>query len=75
MANISIEIENTYIRFEDTNLKFDIGILIPRIEVASMNKNWDLVQTVLDMAVLYKGLTIYNMDAYINYGDSFKPLA
>ncbi len=32
-SNISIEIENVYVRFEDQNLKFSIGILIPRIEV------------------------------------------
>ena len=40
-----------------------------------MNKNWDLVQTVLETAVLYKGLTISNMDAFINYGATFKPLS
>jgi hypothetical protein len=33
LANLSVEIENVYVRFEDANLKLDIGILIPRIEM------------------------------------------
>ena len=39
-----------------------------------MNKNWNLIETVIDVAVLFKKLSICNVDAYINYGDCFTPL-
>lgn len=70
-----MEIENTYIRFEDSNLKFDIGILIPRIEMQSTDKKWDFMEKVVDLAVLYKSIAVSRVDAYINYGDTFRPLS
>jgi hypothetical protein len=39
-----------------------------------MNKNWNLIETVIDATVLFKKLSVFNVDAYINYGDSFTPL-
>lgn len=71
---MTIEIENIYIRFEDSNLKFDIGVLIPKIETMSMSKLWEFVERVTDTTVLYKSLTIAKADAFINYGDSHQAL-
>ena len=39
-----------------------------------MNKNWNLIETVIDATVLFKKLSVFNVDAYINYGDSFTAL-
>ena len=39
-----------------------------------MNKNWNLIETVIDAAVLFKKLSICNVDAYINYGDCLKSI-
>lgn len=75
IANLAVEVENVFIRFEDSNLKFDIGVLIPKIEISSLNRFWQPTKPVEDTAILFKGITISKMDAYINYGSRFKPLS
>ena len=40
MANLKIEIENVYIRFEDEQLEFCIGLLVPEIKCLSTDEHF-----------------------------------
>lgn len=41
IANLTIDVEQVYIRFEDEGLKFAIGILVPNLNCLSCDKNFE----------------------------------
>ena len=75
IANLTIDIEQVYIRFEDEGLKFAIGILVPNLNCLSCDKNFSLSQWIDDPSVLYKKIAIDDISVFINTKDTFKPLA
>ena len=69
---IKIEIENIYIRFEDEQLKFSMGYLLPKIDVVPTDKNFvEAVEHITDLAVLFKKLKVDDVSAFINTGNNF----
>ena len=44
LANIEVTIENIYVRFEEVDLKFSIGLLIPKIEGYSVDETWNKLE-------------------------------
>ena len=57
MANTVIEIDNVYLMYEDQSFKFQIGLLLPKIEVKTINKQGEeTTDSVEDCSVLYKRL-------------------
>ena len=72
LANLKIEIENIYIRFEDEQLKFSMGYLLPKIDVVPTDKNFvEAVEHITDLAVLFKKLKVDDVSAFINTGSNF----
>ena len=69
IANTEITIENIYIRFEETDLKFCMGLLIPKVEGYSVDSAWNKVEKVIQTAVLYKKMTIQDVSLFVNYGE------
>ena len=72
IANINIEIENVYLMFEDSMLKFSIGLLLPNIKVQSLDEFWNKIELIEDPSLIAKLLTIQNVSIHVNYGDNFK---
>jgi hypothetical protein len=58
IANINIEIENVYLMFEEPNLKFSIGLLLPNIKVQSLDELWNKIDFIEDPSLIAKLLTI-----------------
>ena len=58
IANINIEIENVYLMFEEPNLKFSIGLLLPNIKVQSLDEMWNKMDFIEDPSLIAKLLTI-----------------
>ena len=71
IANTEITIENIYIRFEETDLKFSMGLLIPKVEGYSVDSAWNKVERVVSAAVMYKKMTIQDVSLFVNYGEKF----
>jgi hypothetical protein len=74
IANIKIEIENVYFLYEDAKLKQNIGLLLPKIEVKSLNEMWQQIDSITDPSVITKLLTIQNVSLHVNYGEKFKSI-
>ena len=55
-ANLSIEIEKVYVRFEDEDLEFSIGFLLPKVNCRSTDKNYTPMRNITDTAVVYKSI-------------------
>ncbi len=66
LANLKIEVENVHLLYEDSTFKFSTGILLPKIEVYSLNELWELVEQVDDPTVIYKKLTVSNVSVFVN---------
>ena len=54
LANIKIEISNVYLMFEDQTFNFSTGLLLPKIEVNSLNDLWDKIDHIEDPSVILK---------------------
>lgn len=54
LANIKIEILNVYLMFEDQTFNFSTGLLLPRIEVNSLNELWEKIDKIEDPSVITK---------------------
>lgn len=72
-ANTSIEIENVYLMYEDKSFKFQIGVLLPKIEVNSINKLGELIDCVEDCSVLFKLLKVQDVSFFVNH-EKYKPI-
>ena len=74
MANMTIDIERVHFRFEDEDLHYAIGILIPNINCLSCDKTFSPMDWINDPSVLYKKLKIDDISVYINTKSTFKSL-
>jgi hypothetical protein len=74
IANTEITIENIYVRFEETDLKFSMGLLIPRVVGYSVDSTWNKVERVIYTAVMYKKMTIEDVSLFVNYGEKFSSI-
>ena len=73
LANLKIEIENVYVRFEDEHLKYSMGLLLPKVSCLSMGKDFQEFKGVIkDVAELFKKINAEDCSAYVNTGDSFQ---
>ena len=57
LANTNIVIENVYVRYEDSQFGFSVGLMIPKIEVSSVDELWEYLskgKPARDCGVLYK---------------------
>ena len=72
-ANIKVQIESIHVTFEELQQKFSIGLLLPSIEVSSMNEFWEHIKVVTFTDILFKKLSIKSVSLFINTGDKFKP--
>lgn len=67
LANTSIEIENVYLMYEDKSFNFQIGLLLPKIEVKSVNKLGEIIENVEDCSVIYKLLQVQDVSLIVNH--------
>ena len=74
LANISVEIEKVYVRFEDEALEFSIGMLIPSISLKSTDKDFNPIQNIIDTAILFKRINIDDVSLFVNHGSSFRSI-
>lgn len=74
-ANLNIEIEKVYVRFEDEELQFSIGFLLPKIHCLSTDRDYNPTKDITDISVVYKKLSIDDVSAFINTKKTFMPLA
>ena len=54
LANIKVEILNVFLMFEDQTFSSSTGLLLPRIEVHSLNEFWDKIEKIEDPSVIIK---------------------
>jgi hypothetical protein len=52
--------------YVDDQFNFQIGLMIPKIEVKSMDKLWQAIELVEDTSVLYKLLAVHNISFFVN---------
>jgi len=53
--------------YEDKSFEFSIGLLLPKIEVQSMNELWQVIECVEDPSVLFKKLLVSNVSFFVNH--------
>lgn len=75
LANLKVEIENVYVRFEDEDLKFAIGFLLPKTSCISTDPDFNPKEGNSDTSVLYKKLTIDDLSVFINNKSTFVPMS
>jgi len=75
IANLKIEVEKICIMFEDEDLKFSIGLLLPSIKCLSTSDDFNAVRgQIEDVAVLFKKMQVSDVSAFINTSNSFQSL-
>lgn len=48
LANLKIEVENVYVRFEDETLRFSMGLLLPKVSCLSTKFNFEESDDVIE---------------------------
>lgn len=59
-------IERVYIRIEDPDYPFALGVLIPSIILNNVNKKWEKVETVSNNDVLNKQISLINFSIFLD---------
>lgn len=62
-------------RFEDEELDFSIGFLLPKIHCLSTDRDYNPIRDITDISVVYKKVTIDDVSAFINTKETFMSLA
>ena len=77
LANTNIVVENIYVRYEEPQFGFAVGLMIPKIEVSSVDELWEYLskgKPARDCGVIFKLLQINDVSLYGNYGKNFRRL-
>ena len=60
--------------YEDKSFRFQIGLLIPKVQVKSMDEFWEIIECVEDTSVLFKKLNVDNVSFYVNHSHNFRSI-
>lgn len=60
--------------YEDKSFRFQIGLLIPKVQVKSMDEFWEIIECVEDTSVLFKKLNVDNVSFYVNHSYNFRSI-
>ena len=66
IGNIKLEITNVYLMFENKTFNFSAGLLIPKIQVDSLDELWNKIDRVVDPSVILKKVTVSDISAFVN---------
>ena len=65
ISNLSINIQNIYLRIEDPDYPFAMGVVLPNIKVETADKNWNRVSKALDPQIIFKTILIKNFSIFL----------
>lgn len=65
-ANVQVKIERVYIRIEDPDFPFALGILIPSINVESADKLWNIITKACENpSIFYKNINVLGFSIFL----------
>lgn len=65
-TNVQVKVERVYIRMEDPDMPYALGVLVPSIAVESADKIWNVITHVLENpSVMFKRVVVKDIQVFL----------